>query len=78
MRVVASTNRDLPDEIAAGRFREDLFYRLNVVPMRVPSLRERREDIPLLARHFMERAAEAARPAAARDRRGRDGGAAGL
>ncbi|HTQ35158.1 MAG TPA: sigma-54 dependent transcriptional regulator [Stellaceae bacterium] len=61
VRVVASTNRDLSGEIAAGRFREDLFYRLNVVPIRVPSLRDRREDIPLIARHFMERAAEAAR-----------------
>src|ERR1700758_353380 len=61
VRVVASTNRDLGGEIAAGRVREDLFYRLNVVPIRVPSLRDRREDIPLLARHFMERAAEAAR-----------------
>jgi two-component system nitrogen regulation response regulator NtrX len=61
VRVVASTNRDLGGEIAGGRFREDLFYRLNVVPIRVPSLRDRREDIPLLARHFMARAAEAAR-----------------
>jgi two-component system, NtrC family, nitrogen regulation response regulator NtrX len=61
VRVVASTNRDLGSEIAGGRFREDLFYRLNVVPIRVPSLRDRREDIPLLARHFMNRAAEAAR-----------------
>jgi two-component system nitrogen regulation response regulator NtrX len=61
VRVVASTNRELGGEIAAGRFREDLFYRLNVVPIRVPSLRDRREDIPLLARHFMDRAAEAAR-----------------
>jgi two-component system, NtrC family, nitrogen regulation response regulator NtrX len=61
VRVVASTNRELGSEIAAGRFREDLFYRLNVVPIRVPSLRDRREDIPLLARHFMDRAAEAAR-----------------
>ncbi|HTW50510.1 MAG TPA: sigma-54 dependent transcriptional regulator [Stellaceae bacterium] len=61
VRVVASTNRELSSEIAAGRFREDLFYRLNVVPIRVPSLRDRREDIPLLARHFMDRAAEAAR-----------------
>jgi two-component system nitrogen regulation response regulator NtrX len=61
VRVVASSNRDLSGEIAAGRFREDLFYRLNVVPIRVPPLRERREDIPLLARHFMSRGAEAAR-----------------
>jgi two-component system nitrogen regulation response regulator NtrX len=61
VRVVASTNRELGGEIAGGRFREDLFYRLNVVPIRVPSLRDRREDIPLLAHHFMERAAEAAR-----------------
>ncbi len=61
VRVVASSNRELAAEIAASRFREDLFYRLNVVPIRVPALRERREDIPLLARHFMERGAEAAR-----------------
>src|SRR5262245_6872767 len=60
VRVIASTNRDLTQEIAVGRFREDLFYRLNVVPIRVPSLRERREDVPELARHFMQRAAASA------------------
>ncbi len=60
VRVIASTNRDLQSEIAAGRFREDLFYRLNVVPVKVPPLRDRKEDVPLLARHFMQLAAQAA------------------
>jgi len=60
VRVIASSNRDLPSEIEAGRFRQDLFYRLSVVPIRVPPLTERREDIPLLARHFMIRSAETA------------------
>jgi two-component system nitrogen regulation response regulator NtrX len=52
-RVLAATNKDLPTEIRAGRFREDLFFRLNVVPIFVPPLRERQEDIALLADHFM-------------------------
>ena len=58
VRVVATSNRDLTAEITAGRFREDLYYRLNVVPLHVPPLRDRREDVPVLARYFMERAAQ--------------------
>ena len=59
VRVVAASTQDLGEEISAGRFREDLFYRLNVVPLQVPSLKERPDDIPLLADYFMERAASA-------------------
>ena len=60
VRVIASTNRDLAKRIAEGRFREDLFYRLSVVPLRVPALSHRREDIPALIQHFMARAAKVA------------------
>ncbi len=57
VRVVAATNVNLPQAVAEGRFRDDLFYRLNVIEIRIPPLRERREDIALLAGHFVERLA---------------------
>ncbi len=78
VRVLSTTNRDLQAEIAAGRFREDLYYRLAVVPVKVPALRERREDVPSLALLFIARSAESSgipRPAAVS---GYAGGAAGL
>lgn len=58
VRVIAATNKSLEKEIEAGQFREDLFFRLNVVPIQVPPLRERREDVPMLVRHFVEKAIE--------------------
>lgn len=62
VRIVAATNRDLAQLVAAAKFREDLFYRLNVVPIALPALRARRQDIALLSRHFLDRAVEAGLP----------------
>jgi len=75
VRVIAATNKDLPSEIRAGRFREDLYFRLNVIPIFVPPLRDRESDIPLLAEHFMT---EFAREYGRRPKRLDPGAAAGL
>jgi len=59
VRIIAATNQQLPEKITRGEFREDLYYRINVIPIQLPALRERREDIPLLASHFLQKYSQA-------------------
>ncbi len=73
VRVIAATNSDLRRMVEEGTFREDLFYRLNVIPVRVPALRERRGDIPILAQHFLDRFAREATPSRGRVTLAQDG-----
>ena len=58
VRIIAATNRNLQEDVSFGKFREDLFYRLNVVNLKIPSLKERIDDIPLLTQHFLDNYAE--------------------
>ncbi len=75
VRFIATTNKDLQAEVERGTFRRDLFYRLAVMPIRVPPLRERTEDIPLLAQHFLEVSARRSKKAMRGDRAVGDAGA---
>ena len=78
IRVIAATNRDLPTLVAEGKFREDLFYRLNVIPIQLPALRERPGDVPLIADHFLAKLSREMGKHARGLRPRSDGGARGL